>query len=83
MQIRLLRDMLEWGQGIRTGYEGAKGKQQPPGKAAQLLKGSLKASTEGEDIIIAVFPEGTLERLPNGTTVAKIIRDKAGPPFSM
>ena len=73
----MLREILEWGQGIRSGGESLAGEEDPdPLTVRQVVQGALKREAEGGDIIVAVFPEGTLERLPNGTTVAKVIRDK-------
>ena len=79
LQIRLLREILEWGQGIRTGNDGLRGDQPDPLTVNKVVQSALRKESEGSgDIIVAVFPEGTLERLPNGTTVAKVIRDKVG-----
>ena len=78
MQIRLLREILEWGQGIRTGNDGPGGDQPDPLTVNKVVQSALRRESQGGDIIVAVFPEGTLERLPNGTTVAKVIRDKVG-----
>ena len=79
LQIRLLREILEWGQGIRRGGESLAGDSPNPLTVRQIVQGALKHDSEGSDIIVAVFPEGTLERLPTGTTVAKVIREKARP----
>lgn len=72
----MLREILEWGQGIRTGSDSIGGDQPDPLTVNKVVQSALRKESEGGDIIVAVFPEGTLERLPNGTTVAKVIRDK-------
>lgn len=81
LQIRLLREILEWGQGIRSGSKGLDGMPAGTLTVDKVIQGALRRDSEGSDIIVAVFPEGTLERLPTGTTVAKVIREKACFPF--
>lgn len=74
MQIRLLREVLEWGEVVCS--DSISGEHPDVLTVSKVVQGALRQESESGDIIVAVFPEGTLERLPNGTTAAKVIRDK-------
>ena len=58
MQIRLLREILEWGQGIRTGSDSIGGDQPDPLTVNKVVQSALRKESEGGDIIVAVFPRG-------------------------
>lgn len=81
MQIRLLREVLEWGEGMGASMQELK-KQPKQVSLSQVVRKALRQSGKApemaeEQIIVLVFPEGDFKVVPKGTTAANIIQEKA------
>lgn len=79
MQIRLLREILEWGEGMELSMETPKAAARRQAVIARVIRsGSGSGERGGEErIIVLVFPEGDFKEVPKGTTAANIIQEQA------
>ena len=78
MQIRLLREILEWGEGMEASMEALKTQPRQP-TLGQVMQEALERGPgpeQAERIIVLVFPEGDFKIVPKGTTAANIIQEK-------
>ena len=82
LQIRLLREVLEWGEGVEEGMAAAQAQPPQPtvtSVVAEALREPVPAEREAEgNIIVLLFPEGEFKEVPKGTTAANIIQEKVG-----
>ena len=82
LQIRLLREVLEWGEGVEERMAAAQAQAPQPtvtSVVAEALREPRPAEREVEgNIIVLLFPEGEFKEVPKGTTAAHIIQEKVG-----
>ena len=87
LQIRLLREVLEWGEIIQKSMDADDyAAMKRPAKADKMsqkwtLKGKDKKDKKdkkSDDFVVLVFPEGDFQVVPEGTTAADIIDQKVG-----
>lgn len=81
LQIRLLREVLEWGQGMEDSMllaakqsESSLTVGQAVAEALSSDAGSGDEDDESENIIVLMFPEGDFKVVPKGTTAATLIQ---------
>lgn len=78
MQIRLLREILEWGEGMELSMEAPKAAARRQAVIARVVRSGPNTGGGGgeERIIVLVFPEGDFKVVPKGTTAANIIQEQ-------